>query len=191
MSIFDHPDRVASVMTWRCPHCGTLQPEASRCWACMRSPVSCGTCRHYRRSLVSHVGLCGLDRSRGPLSGDEVRACWEPAADAPSTGIFAASPGPSTTPTLDPPGRPVGEDPAAMTSRGHPGGPHAGLPAMRSPTADARHPSGPRDARATAASDTSTPAAGGLVEAPVVNPSRELVSEALRRARRGREAAGQ
>ena len=38
---------------WRCPHCGTPQAETARCWVCRRSSTSCGTCRHYRRSVAA------------------------------------------------------------------------------------------------------------------------------------------
>jgi hypothetical protein len=69
-------------MSWRCPHCSTPQAEASRCWVCHRSSTSCGTCRHFRQSVASRVGYCGLDRRHEPLRGDEVRACWEDAAAA-------------------------------------------------------------------------------------------------------------
>lgn len=62
---------------WRCPHCGTPQAETARCWVCRRSSTSCGTCRHFRASVAANVGYCGLDRQRRPLSGDEIRACWE------------------------------------------------------------------------------------------------------------------
>ncbi|HEY8438317.1 MAG TPA: hypothetical protein VIK65_06855 [Candidatus Limnocylindrales bacterium] len=67
-------------MSWRCPHCSTPQPEASRCWVCHRSSTSCATCRHFRASVAARLGYCGLDRGRQPLAGDEVRACWEDAA---------------------------------------------------------------------------------------------------------------
>ena len=63
--------------SWRCPHCSTPQPEASRCWVCHRSSTSCGTCRNFRGSVAARFGFCGLDRHRLPLRGDEVRACWE------------------------------------------------------------------------------------------------------------------
>jgi hypothetical protein len=66
--------------SWRCPHCSTPQPVASRCWVCHRSSTSCGTCRHFRGSVAARVGFCGLDRKREPLQGDEVRACWEDGA---------------------------------------------------------------------------------------------------------------
>jgi hypothetical protein len=62
---------------WRCPHCGTPQAETARCWVCHRSSTACGTCRHYRRSVAGQLGYCGLDRTRQPLTGDEIRSCWE------------------------------------------------------------------------------------------------------------------
>ena len=62
---------------WRCPHCGTPQAETARCWVCHRSSTSCGTCRHFRRSVAVKLGYCGLDRRRLPLAGDEMRGCWE------------------------------------------------------------------------------------------------------------------
>ena len=61
---------------WRCPHCGTPQPVAARCWVCKRSATSCGTCRHFRASVATRIGYCGLDRDRAPLAGDEIRGCW-------------------------------------------------------------------------------------------------------------------
>jgi hypothetical protein len=71
---------------WRCPHCGTPQAETARCWVCHRSSTACGTCRHFRHSVAAQLGYCGLDRSRQPLSGTEIRACWEgwPAGDVGS-----------------------------------------------------------------------------------------------------------
>jgi len=76
---------------WRCPHCGTPQAETARCWVCRRSSTTCSTCRHYRRSVAAQVGYCGLDRRRLPLTGSELRGCWEagPAriADLPSDPI--------------------------------------------------------------------------------------------------------
>ena len=80
--------------SWRCPHCSTPQPEASRCWVCHRSSTSCGTCRHFRESVAARVGFCGLDRRREPLQGDEVRVCWE-------DGSAAAVPDPITPGLLD------------------------------------------------------------------------------------------
>jgi hypothetical protein len=66
--------------SWRCPHCGTPQAEASRCWVCHRSSTSCATCRNFRGSVASRLGFCGLDRRRTPIHGDEVRPCWEDGA---------------------------------------------------------------------------------------------------------------
>lgn len=61
---------------WRCPHCGTPQHEAARCWVCRRSSTTCSTCRHFRESLATAVGYCGLDPRRAPLRGNELRGCW-------------------------------------------------------------------------------------------------------------------
>ena len=80
--------------SWRCPHCSTPQPEASRCWVCHRSSTSCGTCRQFRGSVAARVGFCGLDRRRRPLQGDEVRACWE-------DGATPVPPDPATPGLLD------------------------------------------------------------------------------------------
>ena len=68
---------------WRCPHCGTPQAETARCWVCHRSSTACATCRHFRRSVAAQLGYCGLDRQRKPLSGDEIRGCWEAAITQP------------------------------------------------------------------------------------------------------------
>lgn len=70
---------------WRCPHCGTPQPVTARCWVCHRSSTSCGTCRNFRGSVAASLGFCGLDRTRQPLRGDEIRGCWEeaPAVERP------------------------------------------------------------------------------------------------------------
>jgi len=67
---------------WRCPHCGTPQAETARCWVCRRSSTSCATCRHFRHSVAANIGYCGLDRARRPLSGEEIRPCWEQALPA-------------------------------------------------------------------------------------------------------------
>jgi hypothetical protein len=75
---------------WRCPHCGTPQAETARCWVCRRSSTACGTCRHFRRSVAAQLGYCGLDRTRQPLTGTEIRGCWEawPAGEAsPATAL--------------------------------------------------------------------------------------------------------
>jgi hypothetical protein len=62
---------------WRCPHCGTPQPETSRCWVCSRPSTICSTCLLYRRSVVARLGYCAKDRRRVPRRGDEIMACWE------------------------------------------------------------------------------------------------------------------
>jgi hypothetical protein len=75
---------------WRCPHCGTPQAEASRCWVCHRSSTTCSTCRHFRRSVAASLGYCGLDSRRLPLAGTELRGCWEPAAARSAEPVGAA-----------------------------------------------------------------------------------------------------
>src|SRR5512147_763991 len=80
---------------WRCPHCATPQAETARCWVCHRSSTSCGSCRHFRRSVAAQIGYCGLDRQRRPLRGDEIRECWE-SLDAPGVA------GTPVRPTLGP-----------------------------------------------------------------------------------------
>jgi hypothetical protein len=62
---------------WHCPHCGAPQAESARCWVCRRSSTTCSTCRHFRASLATDVGYCGKDRARTPLTGLELRPCWE------------------------------------------------------------------------------------------------------------------
>lgn len=82
---------------WRCPHCGTPQAETSRCWVCRRSSTTCSTCRHFQRSLAADVGFCGLDRRRLPLTGSELRGCWEAGAqrEVVATGPTHDLPDPS------------------------------------------------------------------------------------------------
>jgi hypothetical protein len=75
---------------WRCPHCGSPQHEAARCWVCHRSSTTCSTCRHFRRSLAASVGYCGLDRRRAPLSGAEHRGCWQPGATSTARTVGEA-----------------------------------------------------------------------------------------------------
>ncbi len=65
---------------WHCPHCGTPQAEAARCWVCRKSSTTCAACRHFRRGVVASLGYCGLDRRHMPLRGDDIRSCWEGAA---------------------------------------------------------------------------------------------------------------
>jgi hypothetical protein len=87
---------------WRCPHCATPQPEAARCWVCHRSTTACGTCRHFRRSIATGLGICGLDPRHVALTGTEMRACWMPhdailadeeAPRRPPAGVTPADPG--------------------------------------------------------------------------------------------------
>ncbi|MGA3029811.1 MAG: hypothetical protein ABSE58_03600 [Candidatus Limnocylindrales bacterium] len=63
--------------SWRCPHCGSPQLEAARCWVCRRSTTSCASCRHFRTAIAGRLGYCALDKHREPLTGEEERACWE------------------------------------------------------------------------------------------------------------------
>ncbi|MEO5703470.1 MAG: hypothetical protein ABIZ52_02930 [Candidatus Limnocylindrales bacterium] len=69
---------------WHCPHCGAPQAETARCWVCRRSSTTCSTCRHFRVSLAADLGYCALDRQRRPLTGRELRGCWE---ERPLTGL--------------------------------------------------------------------------------------------------------
>ncbi len=74
---------------WRCPHCGTPQAETNRCWACSRSPMTCSTCRNFRRGVAARLGYCALDKTRAVLTGEEIRACWQaPAILEPAEGLF-------------------------------------------------------------------------------------------------------
>jgi hypothetical protein len=68
---------------WHCPHCGAPQAESARCWVCRRSSTTCSTCRNFRGSLAADVGFCSLDRQRRPLTGRELRGCWESRPAAP------------------------------------------------------------------------------------------------------------
>jgi hypothetical protein len=72
---------------WRCPHCQVPQAESARCWVCHRSSASCLTCRHFRSSVVAQLGYCGLDRTRQPLNGDEIRPCWQARLAGPQSPI--------------------------------------------------------------------------------------------------------
>src|SRR5215218_460692 len=91
---------------WRCPHCATPQAEAARCWVCHRSTTSCATCRHFRRSVATGFGICGLDPRRVALTGSEMRVCWtapDPAAhDASNAEPAAQRPAAQSTGTREP-----------------------------------------------------------------------------------------
>ena len=86
------------MLTWRCPHCHTVQADGPRCFLCSRSATSCGTCANFRASLVGGVGYCALDRRRAPLSGAEQRECWTPVAALAGDGLFAAQAAPDRKP---------------------------------------------------------------------------------------------
>ena len=182
MSIFDHPDDVPAVATWRCPHCATLQPESTRCWACGRTPMTCATCRYYRRSVVGQVGFCGLDRTRALLAGDEVRPCWQAPTDLVDSRQRPARVGshvladPRATPTHGPCAA-VGGD------AGRTGGAARDTPPILAPPRAESVARGPSAALQRARAWTRD----DLVEAPIVQPSRKLVSEAQRRAQARRE----
>jgi hypothetical protein len=54
--------------------------------------VSCASCHRFRRSIASDLGYCADDAARSPLSGEEVRSCWEDAPSAtPGPGLFDAA----------------------------------------------------------------------------------------------------
>ncbi|MER3418610.1 MAG: hypothetical protein C4343_05850 [Chloroflexota bacterium] len=110
-------------MPWRCPHCGTPQREAARCWVCRRSSTSCATCRYFGRAVVAGVGFCLLDRRRRVRRGDELEACWTPSpVVAPRSDPVDCGAGPRTSvpigrtfvpvlPTPDGEHLPAGPDP--------------------------------------------------------------------------------
>ena len=98
---------------WHCPHCGAPQAETARCWVCRRSSTTCSTCRHFRASLATDLNYCALDRRRRPLTGLELRGCWE---ERPG-GLVAAARRTATTP--DPAVRHgAGAGPDSAPSRG-------------------------------------------------------------------------
>jgi hypothetical protein len=72
---------------WHCPHCGAPQAETARCWVCRRSSTTCSTCRHFRRAVSADLGYCAFDARRRPLTGRELRGCWE-------EGVGVAEPAP-------------------------------------------------------------------------------------------------
>jgi hypothetical protein len=77
---------------WHCPNCGVPQAESARCWVCRRSSTTCSTCRHFQRSLAADVGYCGLDSRRTPLTGLELRGCWEARTHAAEEPAVAPPP---------------------------------------------------------------------------------------------------
>jgi hypothetical protein len=102
---------------WRCPHCGTPQAEAARCWVCRRSSTSCGTCRHFRRAVAANLGYCGLDRTRTPLAGDELRGCWQESDIAPGSVPTPAGSAPAAGSTARGANAPVPPFAASMARR--------------------------------------------------------------------------
>jgi hypothetical protein len=191
MSIFDHPDDVPAVATWRCPHCATLQPESTRCWACGRSPMTCATCRYYRRSVIGPVGFCGLDRTRALLAGDEVKPCWQAPTDL--VDLVSDRPGSGRTSwlTLAERQRSVPTTAgAALTPSSALAQSSALVPSpARVDAPPVLTPPGVHASRAASHAPASGPASESddLVEAPVVQPARKVVSAAQRRARARRE----
>jgi hypothetical protein len=99
---------------WHCPHCGAPQAETARCWVCRRSSTTCSTCRHFRRSLAADVGWCSLDSKRAPLTGLELRGCWQ----ARSSNAEVPAPGTGPRARHRPHDLPIGE-------KHEPGEPHA------------------------------------------------------------------
>jgi hypothetical protein len=74
---------------WHCPSCGAPQAETARCWVCRRSSTTCSTCTHFRRALAGDLGYCGLDARRRPLTGQELRGCWEPRPEGPELNVLS------------------------------------------------------------------------------------------------------
>jgi len=159
VSIFDHPDVVPAAPTWRCPHCRTLQPEASRCRACSRAAVTCATCHLYRRSVATDLAYCATDRAHTPLDSDEVCARWE------------ATPGLDAAPGLFDDLEMIASAPQS----------HAAAPSSKPSPPAAVAP----EELPIPAWEPATPP-GGLVEAPHVAPGLQLMSEVQRRSRRSR-----
>ena len=54
---------------WRCPHCGTPQPVAARCWVCRAVLDELRDVPPLPRRRRGADGYCGLDRRREPLVG--------------------------------------------------------------------------------------------------------------------------
>jgi hypothetical protein len=194
VSIFDHPDDVPPVATWRCPHCATLQPESTRCWACERTPMTCATCRYFRKSVIGPVGFCGLDRTRSILSGDEVRTCWQPptdvvdlVSDRPGSGrtswrtlaerqrggVGASGSTAGTARTTE---RPTARSTPSLAALPIDPGAPPSAPGPGDPTSSGR----PMHAITVYDEDD-------LIEAPVVPPARKLTWEAQRRSQARRE----
>ena len=74
---------------WHCPSCGAPQAETARCWVCRRSSTTCSTCTHFRPALAGDLGYCGRDAKRQPLTGLELRGCWEPRPAGPEINVLS------------------------------------------------------------------------------------------------------
>ena len=193
------------VATWRCPHCGTPQAETSRCWVCSRSPMTCSTCRNFRLGVAARLGFCALDRTREPLAGDEIRACWQPPIAAePVVGLFAmvealesaetggvtGGGGTGSTQSVRPGATPAAPaSPAASHSSARPGNRPASWV-----TAAAHRPGSalPGQRAVNGADATQAPdarPAGRLVAAPTVTPALRLGSRGDARTLREAELA--
>ena len=117
--------------------------------------MTCASCHRFRKAVAADLGYCAGDPARQPLSGEEVRACWEAVPAAPvAPGLFAE---------LDTP-PPVSAPPPRRR--------HAVTKAAKPPL---------EEPRAAAWADAP---AGRLTEAPHVEPGRQLMSEVKRRRRR-------
>ena len=142
---------------WRCPHCATPQPEASRCWVCRRSTTCCAACRHFRRGVAGGLGLCGLDPRRQALTGTEMRPCW----------IAAPQPGdPGGRPLVAVgPGRRHGRDEASAVGSGRAPRTFVPVEAQAGPAADTPEGSAGTTDAALATASTISPAPGtpGLI----------------------------
>lgn len=124
--------------------------------------MTCSTCHLYRGSVASDLAYCARDRTRSPLSGDEVRPCWE--ATAPSS----AAPGLFDDTDLD---RLLPSDLTEAVAE------------MAAPSAA---PPGEADVPVPGRTWPEVSLPGRLVDAPHVAPGRRLMSEMQRRSRRSR-----
>jgi hypothetical protein len=63
------------------------------------------------------MGYCGLDRQRRPISGDEIRACWESRPESMDAAADAIIPAPTRTPVPHREFIEVGSTPSAAAER--------------------------------------------------------------------------
>ena len=143
--------------------------------------MTCATCRYYRRSVVGQVGFCGLDRTRALLAGDEVRPCWQAPTDL--VDLVSDRPGSGRTSWLTLAQRQrTAAAPRSVAMPVTPVAPTRDTPPILAPPRtdpSLEVPAPPSSGPGVDADD--------LVEAPIVQPSRKLVSEAQRRAQARRE----